>query len=305
MFVTYFHNVVPSPLDAFDRRLSRMTADLFARAMGYLAKNFVPTSLETILAQLSAGQPDPKAVAVTFDDAYYGVLAHALPVLQQFRIPATVFAVTHHAQKDSPPLHFDEIELAFRLTEKEKLDWDFIGESTVFQFDSLEGKIECMKRLKRKMKLLPEAERRGCHETLLQRLDTDRDLIHAHARTNDKWRTLNWEELARLQEGGVSIGAHTRSHRTLSKLEPAELEWEICGSRDDLKRNLGLENVSFAYPYGGIAHTEPDAPEVARAAGFSCAVTTVPGENQPATDLFRLHRFEFGEFYQMMKQKGS
>jgi len=41
-------------------------------------------------------QHRPGSVALTFDDGYRGVLTHALPVLQRYRLPATVFVVTGH-----------------------------------------------------------------------------------------------------------------------------------------------------------------------------------------------------------------
>jgi len=43
----------------------------------------------------------PGAVAVTFDDGFENFLEHALPVLEEFRVPATVFVVSGYCGKQN------------------------------------------------------------------------------------------------------------------------------------------------------------------------------------------------------------
>jgi peptidoglycan/xylan/chitin deacetylase (PgdA/CDA1 family) len=58
--------------------------------------------LADLLARLTAGETVDGLVAVTFDDALVGVHRHALPVLTELCVPATVFAVSG-ALGDTPP----------------------------------------------------------------------------------------------------------------------------------------------------------------------------------------------------------
>jgi peptidoglycan/xylan/chitin deacetylase (PgdA/CDA1 family) len=46
-----------------------------------------------------AHQRAEKAVVITFDDGFRNVYEHALPVLQEYRFPATVFLVTDYCEK--------------------------------------------------------------------------------------------------------------------------------------------------------------------------------------------------------------
>jgi glycosyltransferase involved in cell wall biosynthesis/peptidoglycan/xylan/chitin deacetylase (PgdA/CDA1 family) len=80
---------------------------------GLLARGFVFWPLRKVLHFGADGAPiAPQTVVVTFDDGYEGVYAHAFPILQQFRVPATVFAST--AYLDEPVFPFDSWGQAHR-----------------------------------------------------------------------------------------------------------------------------------------------------------------------------------------------
>lgn len=64
---------------------------------------------------------------------------------------------------------------------------------------------------------------------------------------------LDWQELARLSDHGVTLGAHTRSHRHLSALARDELVEEIAGSARLLEQRTGQDPAGFAYPYGTVS----------------------------------------------------
>lgn len=66
---------------------------------------------------------------------------------------------------------------------------------------------------------------------------------------------LGWDDLAKLVESGIDIGAHTRSHPRLSALSADAIEDEIVGGAEDVRRHLGLAPSTFAYPYGAVNDT--------------------------------------------------
>lgn len=100
---------------------------------------------------------------------------------------------------------------------------------------------------------------------------------------------LSWVELEELAQLGVSLGAHTRSHPQLPRLEAEHARVEISGSRDDLRDRLGTAPIAFAYPHGRV----DDATEtLAKAAGFAVACGVARGRNSAATSPHRLRRFE-------------
>jgi peptidoglycan/xylan/chitin deacetylase (PgdA/CDA1 family)/GT2 family glycosyltransferase len=83
-------------------------------------------------------------------------------------------------------------------------------------------------------------------------------------------RLLTEGEVKELDGDGIEIGAHTRTHPSLTATAAADLDGEIRGSREDLEALLGAPVPTFAYPFGQF-----DPPSVAAAdrAGFTGACT--------------------------------
>ena len=81
---------------------------------------------------------------------------------------------------------------------------------------------------------------------------------------------LEWTELERLVTAGITLGAHTRTHRPLTHLDAAAIEDEIAGSAECLRRRFGVAPQAFAYPYGAVTQTASDKVS----ATFSWGVTT-------------------------------
>lgn len=100
---------------------------------------------------------------------------------------------------------------------------------------------------------------------------------------------LSDEEVrALLASGRFELGAHTLTHANLARLDPDQKRIEIAGSKDALEQRFGVEVTSFAYPFGIWDASDRD---IAEAAGFSTAVTTVPGiDAWPPPDPFALRR---------------
>jgi peptidoglycan/xylan/chitin deacetylase (PgdA/CDA1 family) len=104
---------------------------------------------------------------------------------------------------------------------------------------------------------------------------------------------MNWQEIKEVAQNGISIGAHTVSHRILSVLSDAEIEREIAESKNEIEQRLGKRIVSFAYPVGKRQHysLEKCIP-VLKKNNFKLAVTTIGGFNtiEPKKEYFNLKR---------------
>ena len=61
---------------------------------------------------------------------------------------------------------------------------------------------------------------------------------------------MTLDELKALQQAGMTIASHSRTHPDLVKVSDSQLEDEMVGSRDDLQKMLGVTTELFAYPYG-------------------------------------------------------
>lgn len=96
-------------------------------------------------------------------------------------------------------------------------------------------------------------------------------------------------QLRAWHEGGMEIGAHTRSHPRLRQCSNTQLHDEIAGSKTDLEDVLGAPVTQFCYPYGDMDDRVAD---VTRASGYAAATTTRRGRAIIGTDLWRLPRVQ-------------
>jgi peptidoglycan/xylan/chitin deacetylase (PgdA/CDA1 family) len=63
---------------------------------------------------------------------------------------------------------------------------------------------------------------------------------------------LDWNTLALLDERGVRLGAHTRTHPLLTRVPASQLDDELRGAAETMKRETGRFPEEFAYPYGDV-----------------------------------------------------
>lgn len=91
--ILMYHQVA-APLSDREHRFCT-PPDAFERQMDIVRQSFEPVSLEALLDGLGGRKPLPeRAVHITFDDGFTGVLEHAAPVLAARRIPATLYMVS-------------------------------------------------------------------------------------------------------------------------------------------------------------------------------------------------------------------
>lgn len=93
VLILMYHGV-DTPLSNAEHRFCTPPHE-FERQMAWVRRaGYTSVSLETVLNHvIGARQLTEKSVHVTFDDGFVGVFDHALPVLNQFQISATLFAL--------------------------------------------------------------------------------------------------------------------------------------------------------------------------------------------------------------------
>ena len=86
---------VVAPVECRDAGQMRISRALFEQQMAYLAGNgYRVVRCLDLVRRVREGVPPPaKTVAISFDDGDAGLLEHALPVLQRYGFPATVFLI--------------------------------------------------------------------------------------------------------------------------------------------------------------------------------------------------------------------
>ena len=101
--ILMYHRVADHPPGASAPTSNVTPRRLRAQLEGLLSRGFEAWSLRAILDAYSASRAIPANVfSVTFDDGYENNLLAALPVLEELRVPATIFVATGFLDSDRP-----------------------------------------------------------------------------------------------------------------------------------------------------------------------------------------------------------
>jgi peptidoglycan/xylan/chitin deacetylase (PgdA/CDA1 family) len=256
---------------------------------------------------MSTNRGRGRLVAVTFDDGYADNLEEALPVLEEFGVPATVFVSTNGIDS-SREFWWDELEALLlgphRLPEELSCR---IGDKR-FHASLAHDEASAMDPPAHSEWSVRDGEppptpRHGAYVDLLaafRNLEAEAragalDALHAWAErvpvargTHRPLTSGGLRELAASDH--IEIGAHSMSHPALSGISPKQRWTEIAGSRRELEALVGPIR-HFAYPFGDWRGSK----RLVRRAGFASACVTA-SRRRRRVDRYRLPRCYVGNW---------
>jgi peptidoglycan/xylan/chitin deacetylase (PgdA/CDA1 family) len=103
---------------------------------------------------------------------------------------------------------------------------------------------------------------------------------------------LEWPEVSALHASGLTIGSHGNTHRSMAKLDIAEVREEGRVSKGLLERQLGVAVTSFAYPYGMRTDESPATMEALAGCGYDSIFIAQHGALRAGSDSRRLRRIK-------------
>ena len=239
-------------------------------------------------------------MAITFDDGYVDVLAAALPVLERFDLPATVFLPTGWLGS-SRRFWWDDLARVVLTTRSlpETLELDLGRSGRMFRWQSdptSDPSHEIAGAAAWKAWEEPRCGRHRLYRRLWEELlPLDLEQQRRHLAALREWaglpdagadgdRCLTGEEVRRLQAGGrIDLGGHTVHHPQLSTLSPSDQRSEIEEGLAEVRRLASTPVRAFAFPYGKREHYTAETVELVRRAGFEWAMTNVEGRIDAAS----------------------
>ncbi len=249
----------------------------FRRQMEVLRNHYTPLPFSEAIRLCSEGLLPARAVTVTFDDGYADNYLNALPVLEELEIPAIVFVASGFL--DGGLMWNDAvIEVVRRCDGVLDLSESGLG---VFPLYDSASRLRAIDSILSNLKYWRFSERASFIEDLMSEFQgLPSDLM------------LTTEQLRSLQNSGIEIGAHTRSHPILARLPSSQANSEIAGGKADLESILGEDVKFFAYP-NGKPSTDYNQSHVdfLKECGFQASVTTTRGVADSNSDPFQLPRF--------------
>jgi peptidoglycan/xylan/chitin deacetylase (PgdA/CDA1 family) len=262
----------------------------FRMQMQFIRQNYDVVPLGRLVdAVRGEAEFTPGMCAVTFDDGWRDIYVHALPVLRDLSIAATVFLT---AGFTAGQIWFWEERAKYLLAlihghppdQTSRLASEVREQLAGFGLDDL-----VLVRRRHLPRYLAEAGRR------VKQLDTSRreqlmstlESLAARLAPDEPRAFLDASEVREMARDGIEFGNHTDSHPNLTELGVDDLRREIVGAADRIRQLAGGVPEHFAYPYGKYDRRVRD--EV-QALGARSACTTRLGLVERDSDPFALNR---------------
>jgi peptidoglycan/xylan/chitin deacetylase (PgdA/CDA1 family) len=251
--------------------------DWFAKALRTVGRFYDFIDIQAVEAYMYGARRFNTRCHICFDDGDRTVFEHAYPVLEEMRVPATLF-VSPEIVRQGDNFWFQELRYL-----REHLDEDQVRKATCQVVGCRTVQIADYG-LSAIMKSLPLNVIRQIIATLKREHDVE---VHRHYNVGE-------ETLRLLEESSlIEIGAHTLHHPVLSNEEDAVAREEIAASIQSLSEMLDREIRYFAYPNGetGLDYG-PREEAVLREYGIRLAFTTDTAFWGTTTDPLRIPRGE-------------
>jgi peptidoglycan/xylan/chitin deacetylase (PgdA/CDA1 family) len=243
-----FHGLFTGPAELASGSMDpqqAITVDMFRTLVSHFkSRSYRFVSPSDIVQGLP---PGGKYILLTFDDGYYNNV-RALPVLEEFDVPAIFFISTGHVKQQK----------AFW--------WDVLYREYCKRPDQLSR----INRVIAAYKLLKTHE----VEAQLKKAYGD----NALRPVGDLDRPFSPSELREFaMHKCVFLGNHTTDHAILPNYSRAEIREQISAAQEELKEITGQVPSIIAYPNGKVC---PEIFQIARDAGLNLGIGVRPGRNR-------------------------
>ena len=251
-----------------------ITPEFLDRTIGALKRwKFDIISIDEVCHRAVTLALPRRFVCLTFDGGYKDLITSAYPVLSKHRVPFTAYVPTAFpdglgeawwlalaeviARENRVSLVMDRKELRYTIaTRSEK--------SQLFAF--LDGWLRS----------LAPPELSSAIKDLCTRYSVDLATLSREA-------SMDWNDLARLAADPlVTIGSATVNYPILSNLSDADASREMTMGRAVAQAALQRDVGHLAYPFGDRASWRRQHAAIAAEAGFTSAVSALPGVVEPA-----------------------
>lgn len=266
--------------------LHRLDSNSFRKQMIHLKRWYDIITLDKLIEKIYRNERfEKKTIVITIDDGFKDNYDFAFPILKELNIPATIFLTSGLIGSQRAPW-VDELGIAIEKTNQKKIFFpELFGKNTINISDS-EMKSTEFHRLYLKMLYLDHNVKREYFNSLIEYLNEDNDKIP------EERVMLNWAEIVEMSNNGITYGAHTMTHPTLSKMKLEEAKDEIASSRKEIEKHLKNNVKHFAIPNGKDEDFTEELRKFCKDENFKSILTTnfgIVNEKSDPYDLQRMH----------------
>lgn len=267
--ILMYHSVMPDPAAHADSLGGIIHSESeFRTQMELLSRDYHPVSLDEVVDSLSRQKDLPKrSVVVTFDDGYTDNSEVAMPILDQFGVPATFYVTVDCVEKRKLPWP-SRLRFAFRKT-------------TISVWTDSRSKVWSLEDLQDRERAYLAAcddccQLRGeAQEEFVRRIE---EQLQSYAPSEWGSLMMSYQQIKSLAQHGHIVGSHTMTHPNMAYLQKQEAEIELAESKRQLEAALKLPIRHFSYPCPALTpHWSQQTVLQTRAVGYESAVTTTGG----------------------------
>ena len=275
-----------------------VTQASFDKQLAFLTQEYYPVTLNELSGSLKNNRPiRERTVVVTFDDGWHDNYVLAFPLLEKYKLPATIFLPTDLIASNDLPT-FIHVSL-------------LLGEGDIWPNRA----IGCLKQIVNEYgldrdnpKLSPDTIDRTRNDasrfmvtlmnlSLEQIGQVAQRMMEAEGIDPDSWKArrwlMSWDEIRQLNRSLIDFGSHGQSHDLMIHISSEEVERELLESKRIIESELGEPVKLFSYPNGDY---NAQIKQLVEKSGYDCAVT-VKGcdDRETLPDRFALRRINLNE----------
>lgn len=265
--VYMLHRVCPhNPKALYPNENLKVSPEFLEKFIIKKQKKYDFISLDCLAEIIHSGiKPKRPFICFTLDDGYKDNLDYAAPLFEKYKIPYTIYVTTCFPDK-----------IAFL--------WWFMLEDIIVNNPSIKlsnGTVFSAKNKDEKEEVFL-----AVRSVLLENSKTDfktnfYSLLSDYTQESSfdlTGYTLSWEDIKTLAASPLcTIGAHTKNHAALSKIDKTSAIQEIMQGKTELENKIGKPVLHFAYPYGSAAEVSDREYDLAKNCGFKTAVLSYGG----------------------------
>lgn len=277
--VFLFHRISPHQ----DPLWPPVRPEHFDEILNYLKRNFEIVPLEETVLGNYKPTKSKQLCAITFDDGYKDFLEYALPIINKYKVPASLYVITDCVNSNVPPWTylFNHLLLNSKISSLEIDSIEIPDSLKNNSWKNEEEKIACIKRFSPVLKTISDEEK----ERIMSRVQTQIKDVET-----PKGLMLSWDEIKVIKSEGIEIGSHSGNHPALSRhLNLDTVRYELIRSGEEIKEAIGKFPIAISYPFG-IYNNE--VKKIAKEVGYKMGLTVLPKPYSCKDDQFEIPRIE-------------
>ena len=280
--ILMYHRVLPDEKIKEDLDLGlAVSCSNFEKQIKTLKSKYKIVSIDELINNLREGI-NKFMIAITFDDGYKDNLSCALPILEKYQVPASIYVTTSFLEKNVCIWWY---ELKGTIQNKSLLNFVYEKQNFNFELKNHKQKFLAFNVLRKLfLNLKPDKQ-----------IELLEQITETKTRKNYSEICLNPDEVKILDNSSlITIGSHSHNHLNLKILSNDEILYEVKKSLGILENLLGHKVKHFSYPYGEKNQNSSQKYNIIENLSFDSAVTAkaYPIKNY---NLFSLPRIYVGQ----------